>query len=432
MRARHRWFVLAVFYGFVLLHQADKLLIGPLTTPIMEDFGINQAQMGAVSSLAIVVSAVLYPLWGYLYDRYARSKLLSLASFIWGTTTWLNALARSYGVFLVTRASTGIDDSSYPGIYSLLSDYFGPRIRGKIFGLLQTAMPFGYMLGLVLATALGGALGWRQVFFITSSLGVLLSIVIFLGVREAPRGRAEPEMAELAVVPTFQFDWQVAKRIIKSRSMKIILIQGFFGVFPWNVLTYWFFRYLEKERSFTSAEATTTMMVAVLALAAGYFIGGLLGDFFFRRTLRGRVLVANTGIILGLVLMVITLNIPNELRLLFTISMGLTGMTMSWPTANVSATIQDIAEPEVRSTSFALTEFVSNVGAALSPWIAGLIADRSSLKVAILSICIVAWLLCAAFFAFLARAVPADIQRLRETMRQRAEQAVRGEAEPAR
>jgi hypothetical protein len=31
---------------FLLLHQADKLLIGPLTSAIMEDFAINEAQMG--------------------------------------------------------------------------------------------------------------------------------------------------------------------------------------------------------------------------------------------------------------------------------------------------------------------------------------------------------------------------------------------------
>ncbi|MCD6521052.1 MAG: MFS transporter [Anaerolineae bacterium] len=367
MFRRRRWFVVAVFYAFVLLHQADKLLIGPLTTPIMEEFGINQAQMGAVSSFAIIVAAVLYPIWGYLYDRYARAKLLALASFIWGITTWLNALARTYGAFLVTRASTGIDDSSYPGMYSLLADYFEPRIRGKVYGLLQTAMPFGYMLGLVLATALGGALGWRKVFFLTGGLGVILALVIFLGVKEVPRGRAEPEMEGVEQIPSFTFDWQVAKRILRSPSMRFILIQGFFGVFPWNVLTYWFFRYLETERGFTGAQATLTMMVAIVSLAGGYFIGGVLGDFAFRRTLRGRVLVANTAALLGMVLLVLTLSIPNQQRLLFTISMALTGLVMSWPTSNVSATIQDIAEPEVRSTAYALTEFISNTGAALSP-----------------------------------------------------------------
>jgi DegV family protein with EDD domain len=103
----------------------------------------------AVSILAIIVTAVLYPVWGYFYDRYVRNKLL--ASLIWGSTTWLNAIAPNYGLFLVTPSSTGIDDSSYPGLYSLLSDCFGPWLRGKVYGLMQMSGPLGFMVGTWLA-----------------------------------------------------------------------------------------------------------------------------------------------------------------------------------------------------------------------------------------------------------------------------------------
>lgn len=34
--ARYRWFVLGVFFAFALLHQADRLLISPVTTSIAE------------------------------------------------------------------------------------------------------------------------------------------------------------------------------------------------------------------------------------------------------------------------------------------------------------------------------------------------------------------------------------------------------------
>jgi MFS family permease len=81
-RSNYRWFVFAVFFFFMLLHQSDRLLIGPLTTPIMDTFQIDEVQMGWVFTGALLVGAVLYPIWGYLYDRYARSRLLSLASFI--------------------------------------------------------------------------------------------------------------------------------------------------------------------------------------------------------------------------------------------------------------------------------------------------------------------------------------------------------------
>jgi len=137
--SRYPWVVVTIFFFFTLLHQADKLLIGPLTENIIKTFHITNTQMGAVSTGALVVGAIFYPLWGYLYDRYSRPKLLALASFIWGSTTWLNAIAPTYSAFLVTRSSTGIDDSSYPGLFSLISDYFGPKLRGKVYGLIQFA-----------------------------------------------------------------------------------------------------------------------------------------------------------------------------------------------------------------------------------------------------------------------------------------------------
>ena len=75
------------FLAFMLLHQADKLLIGPLTTPIMQESGIDEAEIGAVFTGALLVGAVCYPLWGYFCDRYARSGLLALAFFLWGAIT---------------------------------------------------------------------------------------------------------------------------------------------------------------------------------------------------------------------------------------------------------------------------------------------------------------------------------------------------------
>ncbi len=196
--SRHRWVVVGIFFVFMLLHQSDRLLIGTLTPNIMDTFHISMTEMGAVSTGALIVAALCYPLWGYLYDRYARSKLLALASFIWGSTTWLNAIAPTFRTFLVTRASTGIDDSSYPGLYSLISDYFGPSVRGKIYGVLQLTMPLGYLLGMILALSLRDVIGWRGVFYITGALGIVLSVVIFFAVREPARGGSEPEMAGLS------------------------------------------------------------------------------------------------------------------------------------------------------------------------------------------------------------------------------------------
>ena len=420
-RSRHRWFIVFVFFLFVLLHQADKLLISPLTTPIMETFEINEAQMGAVSTAALVVAAIFYVLWGYLYDRFSRSRLLALASFIWGSTTWLNALAPNYATFLVTRASTGVDDASYPGIFSLLSDYFGPRLRGKVYGLIQVAQPVGFILGTLLATMLGEAIGWRSVFFVTGSAGILVAVLIFFGVREPRRGQAEPEMAGLEEFSSTRINWSVVKGLLRKPSFLVLLAQGFFGSFPWQVLIFWFFRYLEVERGYTADEAMVTMIVAIVPLSLGYLVGGAVGDFFFRRTPRGRLLTAMVGVLAGAVFLALLLLLPAEGEKLSLPLLALMGLTMSVAAPNVIATVQDVTEPEVRGTAQSVMSFADTAGAAFAPLLAGLIAVSHSLHVAILVICISTWLLCAVLFGITALFIPRDVARLRQTMEARAE-----------
>jgi MFS family permease len=421
-RTRYRWFVVFVFFLFLLLHQADKLLIGPLTTAIMADFQINEAQMGAVSSLAIVVASVLYPVWGYLYDRYARAPLVALASLIWGATTWLNALAPTYPLFMLTRSTTGIDDSSYPGIYSLLADYFGPRTRGKVYGVVQMAGPLGFMVGTVLATMLGSALGWRRVFFITGGAGILVAALIYFGVREQPRGTAEPEMADMETVGVYRIDWQTVRGLLRIPSLLLLMAQGFFGVFAWNVLIFWFFRYLETERGYSSGQAMVAMLVAIAALSVGYLVGGYVGDALFQRTRRGRAIVGGLGTLLAAVLLLMTMSVPVEDRVAFTLLLALTGVAMSTTAPNAMATVPDITLPETRSTAQAVRKLVEDGGAAVAPFLAGLIAMRASLHVAIVTICVATWVACAALFGVVAYLVPKDVEALRRTMRERAGQ----------
>ncbi len=419
--SRYRWLVVFIFFMFVLLHQADKLLIGPLTENIIKDFHITMTQMGLVSSGAMLVGAVFYLVWGFLYDRYTRPKLLALASFIWGSTTWLNALAPTYNAFLVTRSSTGIDDSSYPGMYSLVADYFGPSLRGKVYGLLQFTQPLGYLIGMLLGLMLGGVIGWRGVFYITGSLGVIMAIVIFFGVKDVPRGQSEPEMDDVQVSGSYHFEWKIALDLLKKPSLRLLFIQGFFGVFPWNAITIWFFYYLQSERGFSSNTQFMVMGFAVLVLAIGYPIGGSLGDYFFKRDVRGRLFVSMVGVILGAIFLYFALNVPVENVILFTALLGLTAIFMPFASPNVVSSVYDITLPEVRSTAVSIQYFIESLGAASAPAIVGFIADQTSLKNAFLIICIFTWVLCAIFFYFTSRYIRHDVDILRNEMAVRAE-----------
>lgn len=425
--SKHRWVTVVIFFSFMLIHQTDKLLINPIAPQIYEEYHLSDTQWGAISTASLVVGAAFYPLWGYLYDRYARNKLLALASFIWGCTTWLSAISPNFQTFLFTRASTGIDDSSYPGLYSLIADYFSPEMRGKIYGLLQLTQPLGYMVGLVLATTLAVSLGWRNIFFITGSLGILLAGIIFLFVKDVPRGTAEPEFETMEQVGNFKFEWQKVKDIVKKKSLILMNLQGFFGVFPWNTITAFIFIYLAEERGYGETEILLTMAPAILILALGYPVGGALGDLLFKRNKKGRVIVSLVGVLVGALLLFITLKIPIENKTAFGIMLGATAFFMPFASPNVTSTVNDVTLPEIRSTALAIQYFIESSGAALSPLITGVIADglrRANnprpRETAILVICVSTWVLCGIFYCITTRFIEKDIESLRTEMQTRA------------
>lgn len=422
-QSRYRWFVVGVFFFFMLLHQTDKLMIGSLQVPITEAFGIGNREWGFINTGALIIATILYPIWGYLYDRYARAKLLALASLVWGATTWLSAIVRTYPAFVTTRASTGVDDSSYPGLFTLVADYFEPALRGKVYGLLQLAQPIGYLLGTVMALMVAPMIGgWRSVFYITGSLGIVVAAFIFFGVKEMPRGKAEPEFegAEAKALEHFHFSWKEVGEIFKKKTMWFIFAQGFAGNFPWNVIVYFFFGYLMTERGYDNNAVLFTMAPVILILAAGFFIGGWLGDILFKRTNKGRIIVSSVGVIMGAIFFFLAMTTPVENRTQFFIFMSLTAIFMPLSSPNVIATVYDVTVPEVRSTAQAMEYFVENTGAAFAPAITGLLAEAIGLADAIIVMSITAWIIC--FFLYFGAlfTIDHDTRTLRRQMAERA------------
>ncbi|HRF94124.1 MAG TPA: MFS transporter, partial [Aggregatilineales bacterium] len=401
---------------------ADKLIIGPLVTDIQAEFNINDTDTGAIATWTLLVAALLYPVWGYLYDRFARAKLIALASLIWGMTTSLSAIVTNFGAFSATRASTGIDDSSYPGVYSLVSDYFGPGIRGKIYGILQLTAPLGYLIGLVLALMLAPMLGgWRGVFLLTGGLGIILSVIIFFTVRDVARGKSEPELEQIAEVATFKFSWKEARALFKRRALIPLFVQGFFGVFPLNIFSFWFFTYLERERGMDDAGILPLMGFSVVVMAIGAFVGGWLGDWLFKRTKRGRLIVGTTGVLMGSALMFISLNIPAENSGLFNLFLPLTAFFVLFAGPNIVSTIYDITVPEVRSTALSIQYFIEQFGAASAPLLVGFIADRSNLTNGIMIVALSTWVLCGLFQIIALLVIPKDITDMHNQLKARAE-----------
>jgi MFS family permease len=146
----------------------------------------------------------------------------------------------------------------------------------------------------------------------------------------------------------------------------------------------------------------------------------MLGDWLFKRTNKGRIIVSSIGVLLGAFFIYQAITTPVDQRTTFFVWMILTAIFMPFSSPNVIATVYDITVPEVRSTAQAVEYFIENLGAAFAPILAGSLSLVYGKGNAILWICVVAWGLCFLLYLGALLTIDQDIHGLRTQMAERA------------
>jgi len=416
------WIVTSALFIFRSLHTGDQFVISVVLPQIIDEFKISYTSAGLIFTATFFMAFALYPVWGYLFDRYSRRLLISISGVIWGVTTWLNAVPGTFLGFFVTRTLTGIDDAPPSGMNSLVSDYFPPKSRGKALGLINASSAFGALIGTVLGVVVGYALGWRVLFYITGGIGIVAALLVWIAVRDIARGSSEPELTGLEIKESaYRINLKEYLSLVKRKSLLFLNLQGFFGVFPWQVLQAWFFTYMMKERGFDEGVAMLVMLVLLVTMVAGSIVGGLLGDALFKRDLRGRAIVGALTVFLSAVTIYVTITWPMQDVVGFTVVGAITALILPMAGPNVSAAVTDVVEPEVRSSGDALLRVFEYGGSSAAPLISGYLADTFGLGMSILYVSVATWIVCGVLFTVLAFVIPHDILDLRKKMSQRAE-----------
>ncbi|HEX3145802.1 MAG TPA: MFS transporter, partial [Pyrinomonadaceae bacterium] len=208
---RYSYYALSVLTLVNFLNYIDRQVL-PAVGPVMQrDLGLTDTEFGAMEAALLLSFTILAPLFGWLGDRYSRTKLMAAAAVIWslatGVIAWLDKLPvhpRSvhlqvpfFGLIglsglavslCLVRAVVGVGESSYSTITpALVADYFPIERRATALGVFQAAIPMGFALGFVLGGLLAAYFGWRTAFLIVGLPGLVLAAVVWK-LREPKRG----------------------------------------------------------------------------------------------------------------------------------------------------------------------------------------------------------------------------------------------------
>lgn len=207
--AHYVLFVLVIVYVFNFI---DRNILSILSQEIQADLGVTDAQMGFLYG---TVFAVFYAVFGIPLARFAdvwvRRSLISVGLLFWSLMTALSGFAKSFPMLATFRIGVGIGEASAsPAAYSMLSDYYHPKLRATVLAIYSSGVYIGGGIGLFLGgfimetwnswypdttTAPFEIKGWQAAFLAVGVPGMLMAIWVRT-LKEPKRGVSEGLVTE--------------------------------------------------------------------------------------------------------------------------------------------------------------------------------------------------------------------------------------------
>jgi len=162
--------------------------LGLLIPEIQQDLGISIVTLTTMFSALAIVSTLLGPIAGYLGDRLPRVRMLVISNAGYGIGTILMTVVRTPLSFFGLQAARNVVSApSFPITAPLLSDFYPPETRGRIFSFQSVVTNAAGFIGLALVGVLGDRYGWRST-YVALAIPALVIGFALLFLKEPKRG----------------------------------------------------------------------------------------------------------------------------------------------------------------------------------------------------------------------------------------------------
>jgi MFS family permease len=388
--ARYAWYVVGVLMVCYTVSFVDRQILSLLVTPIKEDLGLSDTQIGLLQGLAFAIfyTALGLPA-GWLADRYSRRTIVAVGVLLWSFMTAACSATRSFWSLFTARIGVGVGEATLgPCAFSLISDYF-PRER---LGTALSVYSMGIFIGSGLAFVVGGVVvvavsgmppvelpligtvaAWRLTFLIVGLPGLLVALLMYT-VREPMRlgmlVEADGTARRLTLAAAVD---QISQR---RRSVFLVSAATIFQAMDNYAVGAWLPVYFERAHGWARGEAGLPLGLLIVVFGClGMYLGGRLCDRLLRSgRLEAPLLVSVIGATgAGVSVVLATTASSAALSLLF---MAPGYFFLGFPIGSIFASIQWIFPNQMRGQAGALLQMILNIGGmGLGPLLPGVFTD---------------------------------------------------------
>lgn len=356
-------------HGMTHWYPATFYLLLPL---IGRELGLSYGQIGTILACQYVAGAVSNVPGGILVDAVGRKGLLMALSLLWiGFPYLLMGFTHAYWVLLTCSALVGIGNNLWhPAAIPLLADRF-PRRKGLVVSVHSMGGNVGDAVAPLVAGAMLATFSWREVVMMNVVPGLAVSVLtlVLLGRGEAADGGRET--ADGAARPTLGGMLRACRGLLASRAVLMLSISSAFRAMTQSALLTFLPVFLAGEMGYSPIWVGGCLFALQAAGFAAAPIAGHLSDSMGRR----RIIVtsmAMTAVVL--VFMAIAGRSPA-----FVFFIAFLGFFLFAIRAVLQAWLLDASPRHMGGTSIGILFGMQAVGAAIGPFVGGILADHYGL-----------------------------------------------------
>jgi MFS family permease len=218
-------------------------VVSTVLEPIRLELKLDDAGVAFLTGIPLALFYVAFGIpISWLADRSNRRNILALALIIWSGFTALCGISRDYLQFLLGRIGVGVGEAGgTPPSTAIVSDCFPANRRPMAMTVLALGAPLGAWLGANMAGAVANAYTWRAAFIALGVPGLLVGMLVYLTVREPPRGRLDAIVDDIkpSVAASLKFLWR------QKAAFHVVMGGGVCALWGWGLI-YWTPTFLQR------------------------------------------------------------------------------------------------------------------------------------------------------------------------------------------
>ena len=266
------WFLGASFFFYKYLVQVSPSV---MTTDLMHAFNIHGVGLGNLSACYFYAYLLMQIPVGILLDKFSPRYLTALAILICALSTYVFSETNSLVLAGISRAFIGFGAAfAAVSCFKIAALWFPPKRFALISGMCMTAAMLGAVGGQAPLSLLVQDYGWRLALKIVAGLGVVLSLIYVLTIRDKTKKSISAPLEK--IVQPFV--------VLKSKQAWLLSLYSGLAFAPVSVFGgLWGVPFLQQTYQLSAPEAALAVSWIFIGFAVGAPLLGWLSDLMGKR-----------------------------------------------------------------------------------------------------------------------------------------------------